>query len=129
VESDYALDEPEPSRSSFPAAPVAITAAGVAILGTGIAFGLMAKASEQDYADAPIGSRERIDAALEKLDEAETQATIANVGIGLGAAVIALGVTLWVVALSDDGRDGEQSAWLAPRLAPREVGVTVGGRL
>jgi hypothetical protein len=126
-DTDLGAQEPAAERSSFPPAPVAITAVGAAILGTGIAFGLVSKATEDDLAALPTDTMDEIDAVYDKLDEAQTQATIANVGIGLGAAVIALGVTLWVVELSD-APEAEQSAWLAPRLGPREVGLAVGGR-
>lgn len=128
VESDLGgAQEPAPTRSSFPPAPVAITAVGVAILGTGIVFGLMSKANEDDYADAPHGNEDEIDAAYDTLDKAQTQATIANIGLGLGAAVIALGATLWIVELSDEP-ESEQNAWLAPRIGERELGLTLGGR-
>ena len=128
IESDLGPQEPEAERTMFPAAPVAVTAAGVVFLGVGIAFGLMAKATEDEYADTTPVTEDQVDTAIDKFDEAETQATIANVGIGVGAAVIVVGAALWVVELSSDGDEGA-GAWLAPRLAPGHAGVTFSGRL
>jgi hypothetical protein len=127
-ESDFGPQEPKPERSAFPAAPVAITAAGVVFVGVGLAFGLKAKATEDEYADALAGTMEQVDAAHDKLDDAQTEATIANIGIGVGAAVIAVGAALWIVELSGDDDAGE-GAWLAPRLGPGEAGLSLSGRL
>lgn len=102
---------------------------GVVIVGVGLAFGLKSKATEDEYADLETpDTMPEVDAARAKLDDAETEATIANIGIGLGAAVIAVGAALWIVELSGDDDEGE-GAWLAPRLGPGEAGLSLSGRL
>jgi hypothetical protein len=128
-ESDFGLEEPRTSQSAFPPVPVAITAAGVVVLGVGVAFGLMSNATEDEYGNAPVPITEaEVIAVNDTFDRAETQATIANIGYGVGGAAIALGVTLWILELSDD--DGErEGAFFSPRLTPEQVGLTLHGRL
>lgn len=123
--SDLAPEEPVLRKTAFPPVPVAITATGVAVLGAGVVFGLMSNASEDDYASIEIGTKADVDAARDELDTARSQALIANIGMGVGAAVIALGAALWIAELSGD-RD-EPSARVSPWLAPDEVGLALSG--
>jgi hypothetical protein len=124
-EMDPGPDDRALDKSYFPAAPVAITAAGVALVGAGAVFGLMMKATQDEFAKIVIEDEASAEAAGDKRDVARTQATLANVGFGVGAAVIAVGVAMWIVELSDDG---EQHARIAPRFGPGEVGLAVSGR-
>lgn len=123
---DLAVEEPPLERSFFPTVPVVVTATGLGIVAAGAVFGLMAKATEDDYAAIAVDDEATAEAADEKLEKAETQALIANIGFGLGGAVVAVGVAMWIVELSDD--PNEAGAWIAPRLAPGQVGFAVHGR-
>jgi hypothetical protein len=124
--------EPEPEEApaeatAFPVVPVVITATGVGLLGVGVAFGLMSQASEDDYAGIHVVTEADAEAADDKLEKARTQAVIANVGMGVGAAVIAVGAALWIVELSDDEGGEEPRARIVPRIAPGEIGVAFSG--
>ena len=74
-------------------------------------FGLSAKSNEDEYAKAPVGTREQIDAAQETLDSAQTQASISNVTLGLGLAAVA-GATVWWFL--DDGTERSVTAAAVP---------------
>jgi hypothetical protein len=116
----------EPAEpKAFPVLPVIVTAVGVGLLAGGVAFGLASNASEDDYADAMTDSREEVDAAFDKLDDAETQALLSNIGFGAGAAVTALGVVLLALHLSAGPE--EASAQLAPQLGPGHLGLLLRG--
>ena len=110
----------------FPVAPLMIGVAGLAIVGAGLAFGLAAKANEDDFAGLPLGTPEEIDIAEDRFDTANTQALVANIGIGVGAAVFAFGAVWLGLELADDGDEGH--ARLSPEIAPGHVGLTLSGQ-
>ena len=120
------LEREQVDRDSLPVVPIVLTTAGVAILSTGVAFGLSARATEKEYAAAVTGTDAEADEAAETFERAQTQATLASVGIAAGAAAITAGVGLW---LFDSDGDAEQpSARLIPRLTRGGAGVVFEGR-
>jgi len=126
VEIEAEPHEPALERPLFPTVPVVITATGVVVLGAGIALGLMANSTEDDYADIDVIDMPDADGAIEEFESAETQALIANVAIGVGVATVAVGAVLWVLELSEE--PDAEGAWLAPRLGPGEAGLLLRGR-
>ena len=117
-------EEPGPSPVPFIVAGV-----GVAALGTGVVFGLMSESTEGDWENAPTGSRDEVDAALALRDDAEQQATIANILLGVGGGLIVVGAALFVVLELDSGEEEPPAATaLAPWITDDGAGLAVAGR-
>lgn len=104
----YATDYIEQCESALPSPPPwytnklggALAISGVVALGLGVGFVAVSHRTESDAYVSPanIGEFEK------KLDEASTQRTIGAVSIGVGLALIAGGVTVYVL----HGRQHEQ---------------------
>lgn len=111
--------------------PFVVGGVGVAALATGVVFGLLAESTEGDWADAPTATMAQVDAALALRDRAETQATVANILLGVGGALVVAGAALFVVLELDLGtRDGDSGdeAVLSPWIGPGGGGLAVAGR-
>jgi hypothetical protein len=98
---DAPAPELEPSalmeHSSTPVVPIVMTVVGAAALSTGIVFGFLARASEKDYSAEPVQSATQANHAADKLASARTQAMLSNLGIGIGGALLAAGITLFIL--------------------------------
>jgi hypothetical protein len=88
-------------------------AAGAGALGAGIAFGLGAQSTFDEYKGLRVRDEDDARRANAKFDSAKSQGMIATVLIPAGAAVLALGATLLVLDLSDGG-GGEHEIALQP---------------
>lgn len=77
--------------------------AGAAALGVGIALGVSANGSNDDYQNAPVATEEQRADALDKLDAAKGKGLAATILIPTGAALLALGATLLIIDLSGGG--------------------------
>jgi hypothetical protein len=99
------------TEGGLPLGPIIVAGAGVALIGTSVVFGLAAKSSEDDYANAPVTTREEIDAANDTLGTAQSQATISNVTLGVGLAAVAGAAVWWLL---DDGSERPVSAAAVP---------------
>ena len=117
---------PEVCASGVPVLPIILGSVGVALLGTSVALGLMAKASEDEYNDIVANDEPSADAALEKLNTAETQATAANVTLAVGIGALVAGGVLLFWQLKESG-GSEQRASVRPHVARGEVGLTLSG--
>ena len=104
-----------------------VAGVGVAALGTGVVFGLMAQSSEDDYAGAPVGTDTEIDAAIEIRDRAESQALLANIMFAAGGALVIGGAVLILLGGDDDEGGSTERAWIAPSISPAGTSLTVGG--
>jgi hypothetical protein len=120
--------EPTTARSSPPVLPLTLSIAGAALIGGGIVFGILANNSESELADLPVRSREEANAAADKLDTATTQATLANIGFGVGAAALATGITLWVLDGQSTVETPAGSASLTPSIGSQGGGLVLHGR-
>lgn len=114
-------------RSEWPVVPVVLSSAGVALLGAGVGFGLAARASADDHAQARTDSDAEVDAAIETFHDARTQATLSTVGLIAGAAALTAGITLWALDGSDD--DDRPQAELAARFRRGSASLVFAGRL
>lgn len=114
-------------HTKWPIAPMLLTGAGVAFLGAGAAFGLAANAAADEHARTVIGSDADVDAAVDKVDTANTQATLSTAGLIVGAVATVAGVSLWVFD-ADDG-DARPQARIAPKITRGGAGVVLEGRL
>ncbi|HET8935705.1 MAG TPA: hypothetical protein VFN67_19795 [Polyangiales bacterium] len=88
--------EPPPSqeRPSL-LVPLVFGAAGLGVMAIGIGFGVASNGTESDYAKTKVKTNADAQHASELLSSARTQATIANVALGLGAASCVAGGVLF----------------------------------
>lgn len=97
------IDEgPEPAHGTALLLPIAIGAAGLVAVATGVGFGLAAQSSEREYANTFVATPEDARHANDLLDTAGTQATVANIALGIGVAACAGAGVLWFLKLSGD---------------------------
>jgi tetratricopeptide (TPR) repeat protein len=98
---------------------------GLVAVGVGSYFGLRAISREQDANDRCSESTCPDRDALSASEDANDFATLANVGVGGGLALLGVGALLVWTAPS---ADSATSARLAPTLGPEGGGLTVAGR-
>lgn len=133
TQADSALSD---AASAAPAGPgfttwaLVLGAAGVAGAGAGVYLGL-------DAVDKAERSRERhhcpLDdrcyaAGLELREDARSQAHLADVVTGAGAALLLGGIVLYLVAPGDPGRNASKPAALSIAAGPGEAGLGLEGR-
>ncbi|HKU36587.1 MAG TPA: hypothetical protein VJR89_00530, partial [Polyangiales bacterium] len=114
---------PRSSARGVPILPVILGGVGVALLGTSVAFGVMAKSTEDAYSKLDLEDEPDTEEALEKLDAAQTQATVCNVTLGLGIGALVAGGVLLFWQLKERGK--EDRAQLTPSVGPGQVGLTL----
>ena len=98
---------------------------GVALTGTGVAFGLLAQSNQEDYDQR--ASAVRVDQrGLSTLqDEGERNALLANIFYGAGAAGIIAAVILFFVEAEDAPATDENPQTQGPRLGVGQHGFTL----
>ncbi|HET6335515.1 MAG TPA: hypothetical protein VFG30_19950 [Polyangiales bacterium] len=113
--------------AGVPFASVILGGFGVALVGTGIAFGVMSNASHNAFLDIDVTDADSAHSAIAKENAAQDQATVANVTLGLGvAAIVGAGVLLyWQLKERNSDSKPQSHVSLAPRIAPREAGLTL----
>jgi hypothetical protein len=111
----------------FPLAPVLIAAGGVALIAAGTAFALASQANKHDYAHARLHNDADVDAAIALRNKASHQATLANIGFGVGAAALAVGATWLVLDLGSRDEVDRTRATLAPFGGPSQLGLALQG--
>lgn len=109
-------DAPPRSRSVL---PYVIMGAGVASLGVGTVFGVMASSKHSDAETA----RTQQD-AIATQDSAESSATISTVGLIAGGTLVAAGAVWWLL---DTPRSTQRGSAGGPRVGLGPAFVTVGG--
>lgn len=94
--------EPKPDEGPSRTGAYIAIGSGVALIGTGVAFGLLASGQQSTFEEAAT-SQARKDAR----SSGTTYALIADVGYGLGIAALGVGAYLWLTA--DDKGETPQS--------------------
>ncbi|MBK9031846.1 MAG: hypothetical protein IPL61_11060 [Myxococcales bacterium] len=117
--------DPGPGRRRL---GLGLTAGGVAALGAGVAFGLMAR-SASDEAKAECGGdvgdcRGDLATARDLTDSARTRATISTVAFAVGGAAVVGGVVLYLTAPK---RRGAREVAVAPAVGSDQLGLLVRG--
>jgi tetratricopeptide (TPR) repeat protein len=97
---------------------VATGVAGLAMIGTGVFFGLRAKQKQDDSRNAPV-----YDPGLD--DSASSARTLEYVFLGVGTAALATGTVLLVLGLRDDG-SGDRTV-LLPGVVPHGAVLALSG--
>jgi hypothetical protein len=109
---------PQPSAAKpLPVLPIVLGAAGVALLGAGVGLGLASQSSEDAYTKIKVTDEASGQRALDKLGSARTEATLANVAYGVGAAALATGVVVFILQAygAEQGPSAAQSVPMAFR--------------
>jgi hypothetical protein len=130
---EVALDDafPEPIEAehgdAVSAGPFLLAGGGLLTLGAGIAVGtLLVKETEDEYAAIRVTSEARAQEAHDKREEGETQALLASILIGTGAAALLAG-GVWLAAELDDNGESQGSASLHPIVGPDRAGLLLAG--
>jgi tetratricopeptide (TPR) repeat protein len=101
-------------------AGIASAAGGLALVGTGIVFSLLAKQAADDLTQLDQ-NRGIFDPAKE--DAGERDQLLGGIFLGVGAAAVATGVVLYVLG-ARDGQPASQAFVIAPSVAPQAAGAT-----
>jgi hypothetical protein len=120
--------EPAPSpKAKLPIVAIVLGGVGVALIGTGIAFGVMANSNDDEYLNSHPDSKPEVDQANETIDTAQSQAVVSTVTLGLGAAaLVGAGVALyWQLKEQKSDSSTPARVALTPRVGPRELGLTL----
>lgn len=127
VEEPVKAPEPEVVSGGINAGPVILGGIGVALAAAGGVFGYLAMQSNHDAELLCKTHRDCSKAALDAADKRDTQAMIANIGIGVGVVAIAASAA-WLIF---DGSSSErQSArvTLQPAVGPNSAGLWAAAR-
>jgi hypothetical protein len=116
----------EPARGLGAQKTIALVAGGRGLVGLGVGgyFGAQALSKHSD-STAHCQGAACDSAGLQLVDDGKSAASIANIGIGAGAALVAGAAILWLTAPSAGARSGSVRA--APVIARDGGGVAVGG--
>jgi tetratricopeptide (TPR) repeat protein len=113
----------KPPRNMRKLAGMGLTVAGVATLGTGVAFGFMARSRWDDAKKACGGATcdtmEKLNNANALSDEARSKATLSTILVAGGAVVAGAGIALWVTA--------PKGMQVTPTASESSAGVTLSG--
>jgi hypothetical protein len=121
-------DSYEPTHDrGVPVGPLLLGGGGVLVLGGGVAAFLIMKDTEDEYASIVVDDDESLEQARDKRDQGQTQALIASVLIGTGAAALAAGA-VWL-AVEVGGNEERRQTALRPWLAPGHAGLLLTGTL
>ena len=100
---------------------------GLALIGTGVFFGLKAKSAQSDVEDA-IANGEVWTEELEKKDaDGRSAATTSSITLGIGAAAVVGGGVLFYLGLRK-GKTESSGVSLVPQVGADHAGVTFLGR-
>ncbi|MBI4705240.1 MAG: hypothetical protein HY744_29380 [Deltaproteobacteria bacterium] len=109
---------------------VVLTGVGVAGVGVGTVFGVMAIGNEKDLRTLCPGSVCQKPEAIDSHKKAQRNANISTAGIGVGAASAIAGIVLLIVGdrpEAERGADAAQSARIVPVLGPGGGGLSLSG--
>ncbi len=107
--------------------PWVIGGVGVAAVGVGSVFGVLALGTYGDADEACPSHRGCSGNALDVRDRASFQATVANVGIGVGLVGIGLGAVLLITG-SEDEPHQVGTVRVVPSVGPKAAGLVVDSR-
>lgn len=112
------------ASTGLPILPLVLTAAGAVLLGTGAAFGIAASESKREYRDLRPQTIPELKDAADTLSTGQQQASLCNWSLAIGGALVATGVTLWIVedanaqAQRDSARREGSKTALVPAVGP-----------
>lgn len=125
---------PSPTEQRAPAqgvslAPCIVLASGAALIGAGLVTGIMLQSNARDYRSQPVRTRAEADVAANARHALGTQARLANILYGVGAAATLLGgAWLTFELIGHDDRDlhsRASSTRVAATLTPMQLGMVL----
>jgi hypothetical protein len=111
---------PAETKKSSPILGYVLGGVGIAATGVGIAFGVLASSKYEKAEDACPTFKNCSPAAMDERESANTFANVANVGVGVGIAAIAVGAVL--IFTHDSGEEAPKHARFTPVVAPSFAG-------
>lgn len=126
AETLYPEGEAGSGSAGIPLLPIVVAGFGVVAIGAGVTLGLASQGSEDAFQRSGMTTMADVDAALESHADATTQATLANVLLGTGAALTIVGGALFFVMRSDGSSETDQLSWM-PVFHRGGAGVQVSG--
>jgi len=129
VELSSETSPPVAAARPLPVLPIVVGAAGVAFIAAGALLGAAAKSSEDSYAKLVIGDGDvkAAQRAQDKYDSAASQATLANVAFGVGAAGVVAGVVLLILELQNQPEHAAAQAAAHTHLCSQLGQLTLSG--
>jgi hypothetical protein len=118
--------KPPEAKRPLPIVPIVLGATGLVLIGTGIAFGVASQNTQDEGNRLPANSATEVDEVLDVYDRGATEALVADVTIGLGAAALAAGGVLLFWQLRERPH-GDGVTW-APQVGPRTAGLGLRGQ-
>lgn len=103
---------------------------GAIVLGLGVAFAINVSGLKEDAAALcpnPTIACDRADEANALSDRASSRATVANIALGAGAAMVVGGVVMWFVGAPSGTTTPEKSA-IVPHVSSSFAGLVITGR-
>ncbi|MCB9598325.1 MAG: hypothetical protein H6719_36765 [Sandaracinaceae bacterium] len=113
------------SGGDVPIVPIVLLGAGAVALGVGFALGAVSQDSLSQYEATTIAGPTDVDVALGLYDRAQSEAIAADVLFGLGGALLAAGVVVWIIEAVSGG---DEAVAVAPTFGPGLAGLHVSGR-
>jgi hypothetical protein len=107
--------------SALPLGPLVLGAGGLAVVAAGLVTGAIMRGTEDDYAERTVDNQEQARLAEQARTRGRTQALVANVLLGTGAAAVAA-AGIWL-ALDLRAQERPAQASLRPILGPDQAGV------
>ena len=105
--------------------PLILGSAGALLVVGGIASGLVMQSTHSEYLKLPKTTEPEIDHAIEVSSRGQTQATVANVLYGVGAAAIVASAIWLAIELGSSSERNPGYTALVPALGPGQLGVTL----
>ncbi|WP_394842813.1 hypothetical protein LZC95_37795 [Pendulispora brunnea] len=122
--SASSAERPDTTRSTMQIGGIIAGGTGLALIGAGAVFGMIAKSKNDDASKLCNGSACNDKEALNLTDDARRAATISTIGFVAGGVAVAGGLLLYFLA-----PDNKRSAALqiTPKVGPQMAGITLGG--
>jgi len=117
-------ERPDTTRSTMQISGIVAGSTGLALLGAGAVFGILAKSKNDDAAKHCNGSACNDSEALSLTDDARRWATLSTIGFIAGGVGVAGGLLLYFLAPDNKKSTALQ---IAPKIGPQTAGITLGG--
>jgi hypothetical protein len=105
--------------------PLILGGAGGLLVVGGVVTGLVMQSTHSEYLKLPKNTEDQIDHAIEVRSRGETQATVANVLYGIGAAAIVASAIWLAIELGNSSERNPNYIALVPAFGPGQLGVSL----
>jgi hypothetical protein len=105
--------------------PLILGSAGALLVAGGVVTGLVMQSTHSEYLKLPKSTETEIDHAIQVSSRGQTQATVANVLYGVGAAAIVASAIWLAIELGNSSERNPSYTALVPALGPGQLGVSL----